>query len=181
MAALTAPPSVFAETVPAPVPAPTVPEAPPVPAPPAGAIRIGLGWELTVADVAAPGGLYVIGGGAVVATIPAGQAAKLTLDAGQVAVAGVTQKFTSVRLVPVPPPAAPAPTQPAPTQPAPTQPAPTQPAPTQPAPTQPAPETPPPAPSNPIIYKTKPYRGEIEVVVGPVSKKLSVVNVVNID
>ncbi|HWI52828.1 MAG TPA: SpoIID/LytB domain-containing protein [Symbiobacteriaceae bacterium] len=172
MAALMAPPSVFAETTPpvgtTPVPAPT-PTLPPVPAQPAGAIRIGLGWGLSAADVAAPGGLLVIADGAVVAQLPAGQVAKLTLDAGYITLGGLAGKFQALRLVPVPP----APVTPPPTTQPPTTPPP--------APTAPPVPVIPAVPANPVTYKAKTYRGEIMAVVGPVSKKLSVVNVINLD
>jgi stage II sporulation protein D len=157
MAALLAPPAAFALEGPAaPAPAPAQPA---VPASPAGAIRVGLGHGLSVVEVTAPGGLYVVAGGAVQLTLPPGQGARLLLDAGQIAVTGLTAKLGPgpVRLVPVPPAA----TGTAP-------------------PAQPAPGTVPPAPANPVTYKGKPYRGEIVVLVPP-KGGLSVVSLVNLE
>jgi stage II sporulation protein D len=174
LAALSAPPSVFAETTPPPAPsesttpAPTTPapQLPAVPAPVAGAIRIGLSKGLTAAEVTAAGGIYVIGDGVMQAQLPPGEPAKVTLDAGKVRVGAIAAKFDTVRLVPV----APAPTATAPgTTPVLT--------PGLPAPTA----TVPPKPANPITFKGKTYRGEILVVVAPASGQLSVVNVVNLD
>lgn len=158
-AALSAPPAAFAadEPAPAPVPSPTPPPAPTVPDPPADAVRVGIGRDLTSAAVSAPGGLYVVGNGAILGTIQPGQAASLTLDGGQVAVAGVTGKAASLRLVPVPPAqAAPAP----------------------------APGTVPPAPANPVTYGGKPYRGEMTaaaVTTDGQHYKLYVINVVSLE
>jgi len=159
-----------------PVPAPAVP---PVPAQPAGAIRIGLGWGLSAAEVAAPGGLLVIADGAVVTQLPPGQAAKLTLDAGYITLGGLAGKYQALRLVPAPP----APVTPPATAPPVTSPPATTPPPTNPPPAPTAPPVPviPAVPANPITFKGKSYRGEINAVVGPVSKKLSVVNVINLD
>ncbi|HYF95074.1 MAG TPA: SpoIID/LytB domain-containing protein [Symbiobacteriaceae bacterium] len=170
MAALCAPLSAFAETTAPAAPAPVLPS---VPAPPGGAIKIGLGWGLTAADIAAAGGLYVAGSdGQLLAQIPAGKAVQLTLDAGQIAVAGVAQKLTAVRLVPVPS-AAPAP--------APTTAIPASLLPPGPTPPPPPPLAAPAKPGNPVNFKGKTYRGEIMAVVAPGTKKLSVVNVVNLE
>lgn len=174
LAALSAPPSVFADTAPpsapvastTPAPTNTAPAQPPpaVPTPIAGAIRIGLSKGLAAAEITAPGGIYVIGDGAMQAQLAPGEAVKLTLEAGKIGVGGLAAKFSTVRLVPVAPaqtgtvtPGAPGLSAPLPVA------------------------TVPPKPSNPITFKGKIYRGEIQAVVAPVSGKLSVVNVVNLD
>jgi stage II sporulation protein D len=171
LAALSAPPSVFAETTP-PAPAESTtpgqntpaPVLPAVPAPIAGSIRIGLGAGLTAAEVTAPGGIYIVGDGIMQAQLPPGEVVTLTLNAGRIAVGGLPANFATVRLVPVSPQA----TATAP--------------PTTPVLTSPLqPPTVPPKPANPITYKGKTYRGEVLAVIAPGSKKLSVVNVVNVD
>lgn len=128
-----------------------------IPAPPVDPIRIGIGRSLTTASVWAPGGINVVAGGAVQLQAKAGELVRLNLVGDKVQVVGVTQTFTSVRLVPVGMSSADAT----------------------------AGGTVPPAPSNPITYRLangtdKKYRGEIEVVVTSV-QELSVVNVVNLE
>lgn len=167
LAALAAPPSVFAETAPPPAPAQTTtttpaPVLPAVPAPVAGAIRIGLGSGLTAAEATVPGGTYVIGDGVMQAQLPPGQVIKLTLDGAQIAVGGLAAKFTTVRLVPVAPSVTAQPSPVSPGLPVPV-------------------ETVPPKPANPVTYKGLTYRGELLAVVAPGSKKLSLINVVNVD
>gem|GEM_PF-2815950 len=158
MAALAAPLPAFAETnppAPATPPAATTPPAPAVPAPPAGTVvRIGLGRSQLAATVTAPGGLYVVSDGAIVLQTQPGQAVHATLEAGQVKVTGLTKGYAGIRLLPIPPtpPPAPAPTP-----------------------------APPPVPANPVTYGGKTYRGEMAILISPKDKKLSVVNVVNLE
>lgn len=170
MAALSAPPSVFADTEttqpPAPAtPAPVQPAPPAIPIAPANAIRVGLGRSLAAVEVTAPGGLLVVDQEGLHWQSPPGQAVQLTLVNGQIAVAGLSRKFSALRLVPVPP-ATPASTGSGGTV-------------TPPSPV--ASLQPPAAPANPLSYNRKSYRGEVEVLVSPKDKKLNVVNVLNIE
>lgn len=144
-----APPPPPPATDPAPPPAP-----PPVPAAPESPVRIGLGRALTAAEVKAPGGLVVVGDGAVQLQSAPGEVVRLVLVNGRIEVAALAGKqFASVRLVPV------ATATPAP---------------------DPGSTTPPPAPANPVTYNGKTYRGEMEVLVTPAGK-LSAINVVNLE
>lgn len=97
--------------------------------------------------------MLVIANGQLVGQIAPAQPAKLSLDAGAIAVAGITGRFPAVRFVAVTPAT---------------------------LPTTVSPNTPPPSPTNPIRYGGSPYRGEFEVVLNK-SGKLSVVNVVNLE
>lgn len=101
-AALTAPPSAFAETTQPTTTTPALTLAPPVPAPAAERpVRIRLGRSSTGVTVGATGGLTIVAGGAVVKQLPAGQSAQLTLVSGKVQVAGLTTPVAPpVRLVP---------------------------------------------------------------------------------
>jgi stage II sporulation protein D len=148
LAALTAPPSAFAETAPAQIdPSVALPVAP------AHRLRVGLGRSLSAAEVAAPGGMLVLAGGAVVAETAPGQALKLVLDAGGIALPDIPARFPALRLVPlgqdvaIPADAA----------------------------------APPPAPANFLTYGARRYRGEFEVLVNTKDRKLSVVNVVDLE
>lgn len=165
MAALLAPPSVFAnppppaETAPVPPP-PPAPPAPVVPAAPANAIRIGLGRSQSQAAIGASGGLLVVAGDTILHQSEPGRSVRLTLLASGIQVEGRADRFQSIRLLPVqaktePPAALPG--------------------------TPPFLPAPPPVPTNPLHYNDRSYRGEIEVLVNARDGKLSVVNVIALE
>jgi stage II sporulation protein D len=156
MAALLAPPSVWADSTPPPVPAP-IPAPAPIPVPQLPTVRVGLGRSLTTLDLTAAGGIQIVAGGVVLWQSPAGVAQRITLVGGKIQVSGLPQALEGpVRFVPV---------QPAPA----------------------LPTVPPASPvfpatlTNPILFGTKPYRGEMEVLVSPKDGKLSAVNVINLE
>lgn len=106
LAALTAPPSAFAETA---KPSPPSIIAPAVPAAPSERpVRIALGRSTGAAVVTAAGGLTVVAGGAVQKQLPAGQSAQISLVSGKIQVPGLPTAFAPpVRLVPWPTPPTP--------------------------------------------------------------------------